>query len=173
VEALLDKLDIFALKALRSVSSCTKGWTEQPEILRKFSIVINSETRMTQVLSSSSQVAWSNFIFSKHYTCVCDNDIKKFLAKYRLDIRTLEFNWPQEKMKPELRILSACPSLESVKSNQLSFGSVTISPEIIMETLLDNWKKMKHFHIQRFRGGLETPLTEMEFTFRFSALFTL
>jgi len=32
-----------------------------------------------------------------------------------------------------------------------------------METLLDNWKKMKHFHIQRFRGGLQTPLTEIEF----------
>ncbi|ODN00660.1 hypothetical protein Ocin01_06022 [Orchesella cincta] len=163
VEALLDQLDIFALKALRSVSHCTKGWIEQPEFLRKFSVVLNSETRLLQVLSPESQVGWSSFVFSKHFKCVCDNDIKKFLNKYGPDIRSLEFNWPQEKMKHELRILSSSPSLESLKSNQLYFGVMTISPEILMETLLDNWKKVKHFHVQRFRGGTESPLTEMEF----------
>ncbi|CAL8100633.1 unnamed protein product [Orchesella dallaii] len=163
VEALLGQLDIFALKALRSVSYCTKGWIEQPEFLQKFAIIINSENRLLELLSSDCQVAWSNFKFAKQFKCVCDNDIKKFLTKYRHDIRFLEFNWPQEKMKHELRVLSACSSLESLKSNQIYFGMVTISPEIIMQNLLDNWKKMKHFHVQRFRGGMESPLTEMEF----------
>lgn len=161
VEALLSQLDIFALKTLRIVSTSTKSWVEQPEILRHFAVVINGEGRMTDIISSDCQVPWSNFVFSKKYKCVSDVDIKKFLVKYGEAVRILEFNWPQEKMQHELRILSGCSSLESLKSNQLCFE--TILPGILTKKLLGSWKNLKHFHVQRFRGGPDSPLTEMEF----------
>lgn len=116
---------------------------------------------MFELLSVESQVPWSSFNFSKKYKCVSDTDIRKFVEKYGEHIRNLEFNWPQEKMQYELRVLSSCPNLESLKSNQLNFE--TILPGVLARNLLSNWHNVRHFHVQRFRGGPESPLTEMEF----------
>lgn len=166
MEVLLKQLDIFSLKTLRLVSKTTKSWIEQPEFLRIFPVVINGETRMSEVLAWSLTngeypVPWNHFIFSKKYKCVSDCDIKRFLSLYSETIRLLEFNWPNEKIHHELRILSSCPNLESIKSNQLCFE--TLIPAVLRRNLLSNWKNMKHFHVHRFRGGRDSPLTEMEF----------
>lgn len=149
------------MKALRLVSKTTKSWVETSDILFHFAVVINGESRMNDILSPKNTVPWNNFIFSKKYKCMSDQDIRLFLIKYGDCIRFLEFNWSQEKIQHELRVLSGCPYLESLKSNQLCFE--TLVPGVLTRNLLSNWQNLKHFHVYRFRGGPDSPLTEMEF----------